>query len=57
MPALTVTDHTDYLLPSPLFQMQGPSNIFDRTGQGFTGLNYAYDPATGAEMQYSCTAS
>lgn len=33
----------------------GPSDQFIG-GHGFTGLNYAYHPANGAELQYWCTA-
>jgi len=55
---LTATDRAGHMLHSTTYQMwQGPSDDFGMTGQGFTGLSYAYDPATGAEMQYWCTAS
>lgn len=41
---------------SQLFQMErsaAPANSFGSTGQGFTGLLYAYS-ATGAELQFFC---
>jgi hypothetical protein len=44
------------VIVSQLFQLpleSGPSNQF-RGGHGFTGLNYAYDPVSGAELQYWC---
>ena len=40
-----------YRLP----QDNGPDNQF-RGGHGFTGLTYAYDPVSGAELQYWCEA-
>ena len=43
---------------SQLFQLppdSGPTNQFVG-GHGFTGLNYAYDSASGAELQYWCEA-
>lgn len=42
---------------SVLYQLSnthGPVNF--TAGHGFTGLNYVYHPATGAELQYWCTA-
>jgi hypothetical protein len=46
------------VLVSQLFQLaddSGPENQF--LGEhGFTGLNYAYDPVSGAELQYWCEA-
>jgi hypothetical protein len=41
---------------SQLYQLpldSGPQNQF-AGGHGFTGLNYSYHPATGAELQYWC---
>jgi hypothetical protein len=46
------------VIVSQLFQLpleSGPANQF-RGGHGFTGLNYAFDPASGAELQYWCEA-
>lgn len=40
-----------YQLP----QDAGPQNQFIG-GHGFTGLNYAYHPTSGAELQFWCTA-
>lgn len=53
--SIRVTDSADRTVHSTLFQIwQGPSDIFGQDTGGFTGLNYAYDADTGAEMQYSC---
>jgi hypothetical protein len=44
-------------LLSQLYQLaqdSGPQNQFVG-GHGFTGLNYAYHPTTGAELQFWCT--
>lgn len=41
-----------YQLPAD----EGPVDQFVG-GHGFTGLNYVYDPASGAELQYWCEAS
>lgn len=49
---------SEELIVSQLFQLpteSGPTNQF-RGGHGFTGLNYAYDPTSGAELQYWCAA-
>jgi hypothetical protein len=46
----------DRALVSHLFELSpdsGPINQFSG-GHGFTGLNYAYDPVSGAELQYWC---
>lgn len=48
----------DAELLSQLFQLPddaGPENQF-AGGHGFTGLSYAYDPDSGAELQYWCEA-
>ncbi|PKN83185.1 MAG: hypothetical protein CVU47_00165 [Chloroflexi bacterium HGW-Chloroflexi-9] len=45
-------------LVTHLYQMpegEGPQNQF-LGDHGFTGLMYAYDPVSGAELQYWCTA-
>lgn len=45
-------------LLSQLYQLpqdSGPQNQFVG-GHGFTGLNYAYHPTTGAELQFWCTS-
>lgn len=48
----TVVLHTTlYQLPLD----SGPQNQFIG-GHGFTGLNYSYAPASGAELQYWCVA-
>ena len=47
------------VLTSQLYQLtagSGPVNQFVG-GHGFTGLNYVYHPATGAELQFWCTAA
>ena len=47
------------VLISQLYQLPedaGPENQF-LGDHGFTGLNYAYDPVSGAELQYWCTAN
>jgi hypothetical protein len=47
---------TQDVIVSHLFQLSqdsGPTNQFVG-GHGFTGLNYAYDPVSGAELQYWC---
>jgi hypothetical protein len=31
-------------------------NAFAGTGQGFTGLMYIYNPASGSELQFFCGA-
>jgi hypothetical protein len=46
------------VIVSQLFQLSvdsGPDNQFVG-GHGFTGLSYAYDPVSGAELQYWCEA-
>lgn len=46
------------VLFSQLYQLpmdSGPRDQFIG-GHGFTGLNYAYHPTSGAELQYWCTA-
>ena len=51
-----VTDANDVLLQSTLYQLpidSGPQNQFVG-GHGFTGLNYSYQPDSGAELQYWC---
>jgi hypothetical protein len=48
----------DNILVSHLFQLPddtGPENQF-LGDHGFTGLNFAYDPVSGAELQYWCEA-
>lgn len=48
----------DNVLVSQLYQLpedSGPANQFVG-GHGFTGLNYSYDPVSGAELQYWCEA-
>lgn len=48
----------EQVIVSQLFQLppdSGPSDQFNG-GHGFTGLTYAYDPASGAELQYWCEA-
>lgn len=45
-------------LVTHLYQLagdEGPRNQFQGE-HGFTGLNYAYDPLSGAELQYWCVA-
>jgi hypothetical protein len=45
-------------LVTHLYQLaedEGPQNQF-LGDHGFTGLMYAYDPTSGAELQYWCTA-
>ena len=45
-------------LQTQLYQLQqdaGPQNQFVG-GHGFTGLNYVYHPASGAELQFWCAA-
>ena len=39
-----------------LAQDAGPQNQFSG-GHGFTGLNYAYHPRSGAELQFWCSAA
>jgi hypothetical protein len=54
---VTPTGEEDVLV-SQLFQLpedSGPEDQFEG-GHGFTGLNYAYDPVSGAELQYWCEA-
>ena len=54
---VTPTGEEDVIV-SHLFQLpddSGPENQFEG-GHGFTGLNYAYDPVSGAELQYWCEA-
>ena len=49
---------SEQLLSLQLYQLpidEGPTNQFVG-GHGFTGLNYAYDPVSGAELQYWCEA-
>lgn len=49
---------TEQLLSVQLYQLavdEGPTNQFVG-GHGFTGLNYVYDPVSGAELQYWCEA-
>ena len=57
--ALRVTTvESELLIASQLYQFApgiAPQNEFIG-GHGFTGLNYAYHPASGAELQYWCTA-
>lgn len=57
--ALRVTTvESEQLIASQLYQFAPgiePQNDFVG-GHGFTGLNYAYHPASGAELQYWCTA-
>lgn len=46
------------VIVTQLFQLprdSGPINQFSG-GHGFTGLTYAYDPTSGAELQYWCEA-
>lgn len=38
------------------FSVDPNVNSFQRTGQGFTGLLYVYNPITGAELQITCAA-
>lgn len=48
----------DEVLVQHLYQLpsdSGPTNQFEG-GHGFTGLTYAYDPTSGAELQYWCEA-
>ena len=48
----------DQVLVTQLFQLpedSGPTNQFVGD-HGFTGLTYAYDPVSGAELQYWCEA-
>lgn len=48
----------DVELLGQLYQLQqesGPQNQFVG-GHGFTGLNYAYHPTSGAELQFWCVA-
>ncbi len=55
---VTATGQPDRLI-SQLYQLpleSGPQNQF-RGGHGFTGLNYAYHPESGAELQYWCEAA
>lgn len=50
---------TDRVLLTQLFQLPrdtDPTNQFSG-GHGFTGLTYAYDPVSGAELQYWCEAN
>jgi hypothetical protein len=52
---VTPTGEQDVIV-SQLFQLpvdSGPDNQFVG-GHGFTGLSYAYDPVSGAELQYWC---
>ena len=52
---VTAAGQSDRLL-SQLYQLpleSGPQNQF-RGGHGFTGLNYAYHPASPAELQFWC---
>ncbi|HSJ27186.1 MAG TPA: hypothetical protein VLB67_03180 [Acidimicrobiia bacterium] len=47
---------TDEVIVTHLYQLPpdtGPTDQFVG-GHGFTGLNYAYDPVSGAELQYWC---
>ncbi len=47
---------TDQVLVNHLYQLaegEWPSDQF-AGDHGFTGLNYAYDPVSGAELQYWC---
>jgi len=57
--ALRVTPvGSDQPLTAQLYQFApgvAPQNEF-LGGHGFTGLGYAYHPASGAELQYWCTA-
>lgn len=42
---------------SVLYQLSNTQGLVNFTaGHGFTGLNYVYHPASGAELQYWCTA-
>ncbi len=55
---VTESGQDDELL-SQLYQLPadaGPQNQFIG-GHGFTGLNYAYHPRSGAELQFWCSAS
>lgn len=54
---VTPTGEEDVIV-SHLYQLErdrGPEDQFVG-GHGFTGLNYAYDPMSGAELQYWCRA-
>jgi hypothetical protein len=54
---VTPTGEQDVIV-SQLFQLSddsGPDNQFVGD-HGFTGLSYAYDPVSGAELQYWCEA-
>lgn len=52
---LRVTDSQGRMLHVTAYQLwQGPTDL---DTNGFTGLHYAYDPVTGAELQYWCSAS
>jgi len=54
---VTPTGQEDVIV-SHIYQLPqdaGPANQF-RGGHGFTGLNYANDPVSGAELQYWCAA-
>jgi len=49
---------SEQLLAVQLYQLpteEGPVDQFVG-GHGFTGLNYVYDPVSGAELQYWCEA-
>jgi hypothetical protein len=49
---------TDDVIVTHLYQLpadDGPTDQFVG-GHGFTGLNYAFDPVSGSELQYWCEA-
>jgi hypothetical protein len=49
---------TDDAIVTHLYQLPSEEGPIDQFvgGHGFTGLNYAYDPVSGAELQYWCEA-
>jgi hypothetical protein len=56
--SIRVSDSKGRVVHLTTFQIwQGPSDIFGQSSGGFTGLNYAFDADTGAEMQYSCAVA
>lgn len=47
------------LIFASVYQFADPTvdlNAFAATGQGFTGLLYVYNPASGSELQFFCSA-
>ncbi len=47
------------LIFASLYQFADPRvdlNAFAATGQGFTGLMYVYNPASGSELQFFCSS-